>query len=54
MKRKQLTITYPSKDAQDLQQTLRHLKATQRLNLSAFRRAATAEKLKRHLQQELQ
>lgn len=53
MKRNQLTITYPSKDAPDLQQTLHHLKATQHLNLSAFCRAAIAEKLERHLQQEI-
>ena len=26
MKRNQLTITYPTKDAHDLQQTLQHLK----------------------------
>ena len=52
MKRNQLTITYPSKDAPDLQQTLQHLKTTQHLNLSAFCRAAIAEKLQRHLQQE--
>ena len=45
MKRNQLTITYPSNDATDLQQTLQHLKATQHLNLSAFCRAAIAEKL---------
>ena len=51
MKRNQLTITYPTKDATDLQQTLQHLKATQHLNLSAFCRAAIAEKLQR-LQQE--
>jgi hypothetical protein len=31
MKRNQLTITYPTKDAADLQQTLQHLKATQHL-----------------------
>ena len=51
MKRNQLTITYPTNDATDLQQTLQHLKATQHLNLSAFCRAAIAEKLQR-LQQE--
>ena len=51
MKRNQLTITYSSKDAADLQQTLQHLKTTQHLNLSAFCRAAIAEKLQRHLQQ---
>ena len=48
MKRNQLTITYPARDAQDLQQTLQHLKTNQYLNLSAFCRAAIAEKLKRH------
>ena len=48
MKRNQLTITYPARDAEDLQQTLQHLKANQYLNLSAFCRAAIAEKLKRH------
>ena len=53
MKRKQLTITYPTKDAADLQQTLHNLKATQHLNLSAFCRAAITEKLQRHLQQEI-
>jgi hypothetical protein len=54
MKRNQLTITYPTKDAADLQQTLQHLKATQHLNLSAFCRAAITEKLERlnHQQQE--
>ena len=52
MKRNQLTITYPTKDPTDLQQTLQHLKATLQLNLSAFCRAAIAEKLQRHLQQE--
>ena len=52
MKRNQLTMTYPTNDAQDLQQTLQHLKATQYLNLSAFCRAAIAEKLQRHQQQE--
>jgi hypothetical protein len=52
MKRNQLTITYSSKDATDLQQTLQHLKATQCINLSAFCRAAITEKLQR-LQQEI-
>jgi hypothetical protein len=52
MKRNQLTITYPTKDAADLQQTLQHLKATQHLNLSAFCRAAIAEKLQRLNQQQ--
>jgi hypothetical protein len=53
MKRNQLTITYPTKDAQDLQQTMQHLKATQHLNIPAFCRAAIAEKLQR-LQQDKQ
>ena len=52
MKRNQLTITYPSKDAADLQNTLQHLKATQHLNLSAFCRAAIAEKLERIKQEQ--
>jgi hypothetical protein len=52
MKRNQLTITYPTKDTADLQQTLQHLKATQHLNLSAFCRAAIAEKLQRLNQQQ--
>jgi len=47
------TPRLPTKDAADLQQTLQHLKATQHLNLSAFCRAAIAEKLQRHLQQEI-
>ena len=42
MKRNHLTITYPTKDAADLQQTLHNLKATQHLNLSAFCRAIPA------------
>jgi hypothetical protein len=54
MKRNQLTITYPTKDAANLQQTLQQLKATQHLNLSAFCRAAITEKLLRlHQQQEV-
>ena len=52
MKRNQLTITYPTKDAADLKQTLQHLKATQHLNLSAFCRAAITEKLQRLQQQQ--
>jgi hypothetical protein len=52
MKRNQLTITYPTKDAADLQQTLQHLKATQCINLSAFCRAAITEKLQRVNQQQ--
>ena len=47
-----LPITYPTKDAADLQQTLQDLKATQHLNLSAFCRAAIAEKLQRLQQQQ--
>jgi hypothetical protein len=60
MKRNQLTITYPTKDATDLQQTLQHLKATQHLNLSAFCKASlpsavqqSQKKLQRHLLQEI-
>ena len=52
MKRNQLTITYPKRDARDLHKTLQHLKATQHLNLSAFCRAAITEKLQRLNQQE--
>ena len=52
MKRNQLTITYPTKDAADLHKTLLDLKATQHLNLSAFCRAAITEKLERLNQQE--
>jgi hypothetical protein len=52
MKRNQLTITYPSKDAADLHKTLLDLKATQHLNLSAFCRAAIVEKLQRLHKQE--
>jgi hypothetical protein len=51
MKRNQLTITYPTTDAQDLHKTLLDLKATKHLNLSAFCRAAISEKLQ-HLQQQ--
>jgi hypothetical protein len=53
MKRNQLTITYPIKETPDLKQILQHLKATQHLNLFAFCRAAIAEKLQRHLEQEI-
>jgi hypothetical protein len=52
MKRNQLTITYPTKDPTDLHKTLQDLKATQHLNLSAFCRAAIAEKLQRLQQQQ--
>ena len=52
MKRNQLTITYPAKDPTDLHKTLLDLKATQHLNLSAFCRAAIAEKLERLNQQQ--
>ena len=52
MKRNQLTITYPKRDATDLHKTLLDLKATQHLNLSAFCRAAITEKLERLQQQQ--
>jgi hypothetical protein len=52
MKRNQLTITYPTKDAANLHQTLLDLKTTQHLNLSAFCRAAITEKLQRLNQQQ--
>ena len=47
MKRHQLTITYPEGDAQQLHQSLLLLKRSRCLNISAFCRAATAEKLER-------
>jgi hypothetical protein len=47
-----LSFTYPTKNAVDLHKTLQQLKATQHLNLSAFCRAAIAEKLKRLQKQE--
>ena len=52
MKRHQLTITYPEGDAQQLHQALLHLKRSRCLNISAFCRAAIAEKLERLEQQE--
>ena len=45
MKRHQLTITYPEGDAQQLHQALLLLKKSRCLNVSAFCRAAIAEKL---------
>ena len=47
MKRHQITITYPEGDAQQLHQALLHLKRSRCLNISAFCRAAIAEKLER-------
>jgi len=47
MRRNQLTITYPEGDAQQLHQALLQLKRSQHLNVSAFCRAAIAEKLER-------
>ena len=47
MRRNQLTITYPEGDAQQLHQALLLLKKSQYLNVSAFCRAAIAEKLER-------
>jgi len=52
MKRHQLTITYPEGDAQQLHQALLLLKRSRCLNISAFCRAAIAEKLERLEQQE--
>ena len=48
MRRKQLTITYPEGDAQQLHQALLLLlKKSRCLNISAFCREAIAEKLER-------
>jgi len=47
MKRHQLTITYPEGDSQQLHQALLLLKRSCCLNISAFCRAAIAEKLER-------
>lgn len=47
MRRNQLTITYPEGDAQQLHQAMLHLKRSRCLNISAFCRAAIAEKLER-------
>ena len=47
MRRNQLTITYPEGDAQQLHQVLLLLKRSRCLNISAFCRAAIAEKLER-------
>jgi hypothetical protein len=53
MKRNQLTITYPEGDSQQLHQALLLLKRSRCLNVSAFCRAAIAEKLDRLEQQEV-
>jgi hypothetical protein len=47
MRRNQLTITYPEGEAQQLHQALLVLKTRCHLNVSAFCRAAIAEKLER-------
>ena len=47
MRRNQLTITYPEGDAEQLHQALLLLKKSHCLNVSAFCRAAIAEKLDR-------
>ena len=47
MRRNQLTITYPEGDARRLHQALLLLKRSRCLNISAFCRAAIAEKLER-------
>jgi len=52
MRRNQLTITYPEGDAQQLHQALLLLKRSRCMNISAFCRAAIAEKLERLEQQE--
>tara|TARA_B100001093_G_scaffold395857_1_gene382813 strand:- start:87 stop:254 length:168 start_codon:yes stop_codon:yes gene_type:complete len=52
MRRNQLTITYPEGDAQQLLLALLLLKRSRCLNVSAFCRAAIAEKLERLEQQE--
>jgi len=53
MRRNQLTITYPEGDAHRLHQALLLLKKRRCLNISAFCRAAIAEKLERLEQQEV-
>ncbi len=53
MRRNQLTITYPDADAHSLHQALLHLKRSRCLNISAFCRAAIAEKLERIERQEV-
>jgi hypothetical protein len=47
MRRNQFTITYPARDAQQLHEALRLLKGSLCVNISAFCRAAIAEKLER-------
>jgi len=51
MRRNQITITYPEGDAQQPHQALLLLKRSRCLNVSAFCRAAIAEKLERLEQQ---
>jgi len=53
MRRNQLTITYPKGDCQQLHQALLLLKRSRCLNVSAFCRAAIAEKLEQLEKQEL-
>ena len=47
MKRAQITITYPEGDSQQLHKALSLLKMNRHLNISAFCRAAIAEKIER-------
>jgi hypothetical protein len=47
MRRNQLTITYPERDAQEFHQALLLIQRRRHLNISAFCRAAIAEKLER-------
>jgi hypothetical protein len=47
MRRNQLTVTYPEGDAEYLHKALLLLKRSRCLNVSAFCRAAIAEKLER-------
>jgi len=47
MRRNQFTITYPAGDDQHLYEALCLLKGSRCLNISAFCRAAIAEKLER-------
>jgi len=53
MRRNQLTITYPEGEAQQLHKALLLLKKSRCLNVSAFCRAAIAEKLERLEMQEV-
>ena len=47
MRRNQLTVTYPNADALLLREALLRLKQARYLNVSAFCRAAIAEKLEK-------